>query len=312
MGPGPVPATGVVRSAARELQAASIDSAFVEAQLICAHVLGVDRSALAMSEGMDASGVAEVERIVAARVLDRTPLQYLLGRAVSGRLDLAVGPGVFIPRPETELLVESTLAALPAPGAGAGPVVVDLCAGSGTLALEIAHARPDARVHAVELHDHALGWLRRNAAERAAAGDTPIEVHEGDATDPELLSHLRGRVGAVVSNPPYIPQSDDLPVDVLGHEPSTALFGGVDGLAVITPLVGVAAGLLAPGGHLAVEHDDTTGAAVAAVVWAQGRFGNVEQHTDLAGRPRFVTARRLDGHDDDDEVDPTAQKGITR
>ncbi|MBB1030578.1 peptide chain release factor N(5)-glutamine methyltransferase [Dietzia sp. SLG310A2-38A2] len=311
-----MPATGVVRSAARELQAAGIDSAFVEAQLICAHVLGVERSALPLSEGVDATGVAEVGRIVAARTLDRTPLQYLLGRAVSGHLELVVGPGVFIPRPETELLVEDTLSALRSPDVGPGPVIVDLCAGSGTLALEIAHARPDARVHAVELHEQALGWLRRNAAERAAAGDTPVMVHAGDATDPDLLADLSGRVDAVVSNPPYVPETDELPVDVLGHEPQTALFGGADGLAVITPLVGVAAGLLAPGGHLAVEHDDTTGAAVAAVVWAQGCFGTVEQHTDLAGRPRFVTATRLDhsGGDrpDDDEVDPTARKGITR
>ncbi|AWH95767.1 peptide chain release factor N(5)-glutamine methyltransferase [Dietzia psychralcaliphila] len=308
----PVPASGVVRSAARELQAAGIDSALVEAQLICAHVLGVDRSALPLSEGLDPTGVAEVERIVSARGRDRTPLQYLLGRAVSGRLDLAVGPGVFIPRPETELLVENTLGALPAPGGAPGPVVVDLCAGSGTLALEIAHARPDARVHAVELHEQALGWLRRNATERAAAGDTPVEVHEGDATAPDLLVDMRGGVDAVVSNPPYIPQSHELPEDVLGHEPPTALFGGDDGLAVIRPLVDVAAGLLAPGGHLAVEHDDTTGAAVAAVVSAQGCFGNVEQHTDLAGRPRFVTATRLDDHPDDDEVDSTARKGISR
>ncbi|GAA1052819.1 peptide chain release factor N(5)-glutamine methyltransferase [Dietzia natronolimnaea] len=315
MDPRPVPATGVVRSAARALQAAGIDSALVEAQLICAHVLGVERSALPLAEGVNATGVAEVGRIVAARTLDRTPLQYLLGRAVSGRLDLAVGPGVFIPRPETELLVEDTLTALPSPGVGPGPVVVDLCAGSGTLALEIAHARPDARVHAVELHDSALGWLRRNAAERVAAGDTPVVVHAGDATDPDVLADLSGRVDAVVSNPPYIPLSDELPVDVLGHEPSTALFGGDDGLAVITPLVGVAARLLVPGGHLAVEHDDTTGAEVAAVVWAQGGFGTVEQHTDLAGRPRFVTATRLDrpgGDHHDDEVDPTARKGITR
>ena len=309
--PAPVPVAGVVRSAARALQAAGVDSAPVEARLICAHVLGVDRWALAPADGMDAAAVAEVSRIVAARARDHTPLQYLLGRAPSGRLDLAVGPGVFIPRPETELLVENTLSALPAPGAGPGPVVVDLCAGSGTLALEIAHARPDATVHAVELHGPALGWLRRNAAERAAAGDTPVQVHEADATDPGLLSHLRGRVSAVVSNPPYIPQTDDLPEDVLRHEPPTALFGGVDGLVVITPLVDVAAGLLAPGGHLALEHDDTTGAAVAAVVSARGRFGTVDQHTDLAGRPRFVTATRLDDHHDD-EVDPTVQKGITR
>lgn len=300
-----------------------MDSAHAEAQLICAHVLGVDRSGLISADGLDAAGLAQVHRIVAARTSDRTPLQYLLGRATSGRLDLAVGPGVFIPRPETELLVEWVLAALPAPGEGAAPVVVDLCAGSGTLALEIAHARPDARVHAVELHDAALRWLRRNAAERAAEGDTPVEIHRGDATDPELLAHLRGRVDVVASNPPYIPQTEDLPEDVLGHEPPTALFGGTDGLVVITPLVRVAAGLLAPGGRLAVEHDDTTGASVAAVVSAQGYFGNVDQHTDLAGRPRFVTATRLDAphhdHDDDnddddndDEVDPTVQKGITR
>jgi release factor glutamine methyltransferase len=313
--PVPVGVTGVVSSAARQLRDAGIDSAHVEAQLVCAHVLGVDRSVLPMADGLDATAVAEVDRIVAARARDRTPLQYLLGRATSGRLDLAVGPGVFIPRPETELLVENTLAALPAPGEGPGPVVVDLCAGSGTLALEIAHARPDAVVHAVELHGPALEWLRHNVAERAAAGDTPVEIHRGDATDHALLAQLRGAVDAVVSNPPYIPQTDDLPGDVLGQEPSTALFGGEDGLAVITPLVAVAAGLLGPGGHLAVEHDDTTGATVAAVVWAQGSFGNVERHTDLAGRPRFVTATRLAGdHDDDhdDEIDPTVQKGITR
>ena len=122
-------------------------------------MLGIDRTRLMLADDLDAAAVSEVERIVAARARDRTPLQYLLGRAVSGRLELAVGPGVFIPRPETELLVESTLAALPAPGPGPGPVVVDLCAGSGTLALEIAHARPDARVHAVELHEAALEYL---------------------------------------------------------------------------------------------------------------------------------------------------------
>lgn len=295
--------TEVVRSVARALAAAGIDSPRVEAELICAHAGGVARSALALADDLDERQLAEVDRIIVARTADRVPLQYLLGRAVSGRLDLAVGPGVFIPRPETELLVENLLAALPARGAGPGPVVVDLCAGSGTLALEIAHARPDARVHAVELHGPALEWLRRNVAERSAAGDVPVEVHEADATDPGLLGqgllgHLRGRVTAVVSNPPYIPETDDLPPEVGRHEPRTALFGGADGLVVVDPLVHVAAGLLAPGGHLGIEHDDTTGAAVAAVVSAQGGFGTVERHTDLAGRPRFVTATRRD----DDEA----------
>lgn len=332
----PVPVADVVRTAAAALARAGVDSAQAEARLICAHVLGVDRSRLMLADGLDEAAVADVERIVAARTGERVPLQYLLGRAPSGHLELAVGPGVFIPRPETELLVAWVLESLPAATGGAGPVVVDLCAGSGTIALEIAHARPDAQVHAVELHEPALLWLRRNAAERAAAGDTPIVIHHGDATDPGLLADLRGRVAAVVSNPPYIPMTDDLPADVLGHEPATALFGGEDGLVVVVPLVDLAALLLAPGGIVAVEHDDTTGAEVAAVVERQGRFGTVEQHTDLAGRPRFVTAttrddRRCGGHrdhdgpaavghdraddhdhDDDDEVDPTVQKGTTR
>lgn len=333
----PAPVAGVVRTAAAALTRAGIDSAQVEARLICAHVLGIDRSRLMLADGLDEAAVAEVDRIVVARTVHNVPLQYLFGRAPTGRLDLAVGPGVFIPRPETELLVEWVLARLPAPVWGEGPVIVDLCAGSGTIALEIAHARPDAQVHAVELHDAALQWLRRNAAERAAAGDTPIVIHRGDATDPGLLRDLQGRVTVVVSNPPYIPVTDDLPADVLGHEPATALFGGADGLVVVIPLVDLAASLLVPGGLLAVEHDDTTGAEVAAVVERQGRFGTVEQHTDLAGRPRFVTATTSDdrqrgerrGHDgpgatgrshdddhhdhaDDDEVDPTVQKGTTR
>lgn len=295
---GPARLSEVVRAAARQLSAAGIDSARVEAGLICAHAARVARSALPLVDEFDAGQLAEIDRVVTARVVDRAPLQYLLGRAVSGRLDLAVGPGVFIPRPETELLVENVLAALPAPGSAPGPVVVDLCAGSGTLALEIAHARPDARVHAVELHGPALEWLRRNVAERTAAGDTPVEVHAADATDPALLARMRGRVTAVVANPPYIPETDDLPPEVGRHEPRTALFGGADGLVVVRPLVDVAARLLGPNGHLGVEHDDTTGAAVAAVISAQGGFGTVERHTDLAGRPRFVTATRRD----DDEA----------
>ncbi|GLB62501.1 release factor glutamine methyltransferase [Dietzia sp. NCCP-2495] len=334
----PAPGTGLtpvpvaVRSATATLAAAGIDSAAVEARMICAHAAGVDLSRLLLADGLDAVQLAEVDRIVAARAAEHLPLQYLLGRASSGLLDLAVGQGVFIPRPETALLVEWVLDRLPAPTGGPGPIVVDLCAGSGTIALEIAHARPDARVHAVELHDAALTWLRRNAAERATAGDTPIEIHHADATDPGLLTQLRGRVDAVVSNPPYIPITDDLPSDVLGHEPATALFGGEDGLVVVVPLVDVGASLLAPRGLLAVEHDDTTGAEVAAVVARQGHFGTVELHTDLAGRPRFVTAtargtrrdtarggatgREQNRHDYDDdtvaEVDPTVQKGIAR
>lgn len=315
VGTGPIAVTALMRSTATDLATAGIDSARVEAEMICAHVLGIPRSALLLADCAAPDEVAAIDRLVAQRCRDRSPLQYLLGRAVSGQLDLAVGPGVFIPRPETELLVADVLDRLPpaidrAPVAS-GPIVVDLCAGSGTLALEIAHSRPDARVHAVELHGPALEWLRRNAAERSEDGDTPIEVHPADATDPQLLAPLRGRVSAVVSNPPYIPDTDDLPPEVGAHEPATALFGGADGLAVIRPLVSVAADLLAPGGRFVVEHDDTTAVAVAAVVSAEGRFGTVELHTDLVGRPRFVTALRLDRGDTDHDA-PTREKGIAR
>ncbi|HJC30022.1 MAG TPA: peptide chain release factor N(5)-glutamine methyltransferase [Candidatus Dietzia intestinipullorum] len=309
MTPRPAPVSRVVRDAAAELAEAGIGSARAEAEMICAHVAGVGRSTLALVDEVTSGQLSEIRRIVAARADERAPLQYLLGQAASGRLDLAVGPGVFIPRPETELLVENALAVLPAPGGADPPIVVDLCAGSGTLALEIAHARPDSRVHAVELHPAALDWLRRNVADRAAAGDTPVHVHEADATDPDLLAELRGTVTAVVSNPPYIPETDLLPPEVSGHEPPSALFGGPDGLAVIRPLLEVAADLLAPGGRLAIEHDDSTGVAVAALVTAQGRFGTVERHTDLAGRPRFVTATRLD--DDGDDA-PSGEKGTAR
>lgn len=277
-----------IRATTGRLAAAGLDQARAEAELLWAHVAGVPRGELVAADAPDRVARERVERLVDERVRDRTPLQYLLGTAPSGRLDLEVGPGVFVPRPETELIADHVLRAT----RGSAPLVVDLCAGAGTLALEIAHARPGARVHAVELHTAALDWLRRNAAARAAAGDTPVVVHAADATSPEVLSELDGRVDVVVTNPPYIPLTDTLPPET-AHEPATALFGGDDGLEVIRPLARVAARLLAPGGLLAVEHDDAGGAGVASVLEATGCFGTVERHTDLAGRPRYVTAIRL-------------------
>lgn len=289
------PARDAVRAVAERLAAAGVDSPGAEAELLVAHVLGVDRRRLPLADAPGPEGLRVLDGLVARRVDGRVPPQYLTGTAVSGALDLEVGPGVFVPRPETELLVADGLTHLPPPRPGGeGPLVVDLCAGSGTLALELAHARPDARVHAVELHDEALHWLRRNAAARAAAGDTPVTVHPADATDPGVLADLRGRVDLVVTNPPYIPAGTPLPPEVGRHEPATALFGGADGLDVIRPLAVVAAGLLRPGGRVVVEHDDTTGESVAAVFAATGGFGTVERHNDLAGRPRYVTAVRTD------------------
>lgn len=293
-------AADLIRELSRRIASAQMPtSADAEARLILATVTGVDRTALDFAT-VDDADAARARRIAAARADTGQPLQYLLGTAVSGALDLVVGPGVFIPRPETELLVDWAvrhIAQLPrADAAEPAPVVVDLCAGSGTMALEIAHARPDVSVHAVELHDAALGYLRRNAARRAAAGDRPIAVHAGDATNPGVLPELVGRVAVVVSNPPYVPAGAQVPREVEHFEPATALFGGVSGNDVIKKMVPTIAGLLRPGGVVACEHDESTQEAVAAMFAAHPAFGRVKHHNDLSGRPRFVTAERVRAH----------------
>jgi release factor glutamine methyltransferase len=185
-------------------------------------------------------------------------------------------------------------AARPAKAAGGPvrPLVVDLCTGSGALALAIAHARPDAEVHAVELDAAALDWARRNADRQAEAGDTPITLHAGDVTAVDILSDLNGRADLVVANPPYIPANAALDPEVRDHDPHRALFAGPDGLTVIRPMIATIARLLRPGGVTAVEHDDTNGPQVAALFSADGTFDDIIEHPDLASRPRFVTARR--------------------
>jgi release factor glutamine methyltransferase len=217
------------------------------------------------------------------------PLQHLTGRAPFRHLELAVGPGVFVPRPETEQLAGWAIGRLAGLHA---PVVVDLGSGSGALALAIAQEVPDARVTAVERDPDAIEWTRHNAAARAAAGDRPVPVVLGDMTDGGLLGELDGRVDLVVSNPPYVPDDAVLPREVAEHDPPLALWGGPDGLDVVRALLDTAARLLRPGGELGIEHADQQGAALPAVVRAHGGFADVEDHPDLAGRPRFTTARR--------------------
>jgi release factor glutamine methyltransferase len=156
----------------------------------------------------------------------------------------------------------------------------------------VAHEHPSARVTAVERDPGALAWTRHNAGARVAAGDTPVGVVEGDMTDPALLSELDGRVDVVVSNPPYVPDGAVVPREVADHDPPLALWGGPDGLDVVRGMLAVAARLLHPGGWLGIEHADQQGSALPAVVRAHGGFTDVEDNPDLAGRPRFTTARR--------------------
>jgi release factor glutamine methyltransferase len=260
----------------------------VDAELLLGHVLGLSRAGLLTASEVAAPDADRFAALVAQRA-DRVPLQHLTGRAPFRYLELAVGPGVFVPRPETEQLAGWALEQLD--GAPA-PTVVDLGSGSGALALSIAHEHPGARVTAVERDPGAIEWTRHNAAARASAGDTPVEVVEGDMTDPRLLPDLDGAVDLLVSNPPYVPDGARVPREVADHDPPLALWGGPDGLDVVRGLLVTAARLLRPGGLLGIEHADQQGGALPALVRAHGAFTEVEDHPDLAGRPRFTTARR--------------------
>ncbi len=287
-----VPLRTTVVEATETLAAAGVHSPYTDAELLAAHVLGVERTRLALVPMLTPVQLAEYRQLVAQRAA-RVPLQHLTGVAAMGEVDLSVGPGVFVPRPETELLFAWALAHLELTERGHRPIVVDLCTGSGALALAIAHARPDALVHAVDLDPTALKWARRNAERLAAEGDAPIALYEGDVTAPETLSELNGRVDMVVANPPYIPADAALDPEVIDHDPHLALFGGPDGLDVIRPTIGTIARLLRPGGVTAVEHDDSHGSRVADLFDVHDDFLDVDEHPDLAGRPRFVTARRM-------------------
>jgi release factor glutamine methyltransferase len=260
----------------------------VDAELLLAAVLGVPRARLLTLDAVDDAAAARFGALVAERAA-RVPLQHLTGSAPFRFLELAVGPGVFVPRPETELIAGWVLDRV----AGSGrPRVVDLGTGSGAIALSVAHEHPGARVVAVEADAGAIGWTRHNAAARAAAGDTPVEVLAGDMTDPGLLAELDGTVDVVVSNPPYVPEGARLPREVADHDPPLALWGGPDGLDVVRGLLRTAARLLRPGGWLGIEHADVQGGALPALVRAAGGWTDVLDHPDLAGRPRYTTARR--------------------
>jgi release factor glutamine methyltransferase len=280
-----------ILEAERVLGAAGVESPRVDAELIAAHVLGVERGRLPMVPLVDPAVVDAIGQLVGRRA-KHVPLQHLTGWAAMGEITVGVGPGVFVPRPETELLLEWGLARL---RDVEHPVVVDLCTGSGALALAVANARPDAVVHAVEYDGVALAWARQNAEVRAQAGDTPIRLYAGDVAEPTLFSDLDGTVHLVLCNPPYVPDGTRVPPEVAEHDPAAAVFAGPDGLAVIRPVVALAARLLIVGGGLAIEHDDTHQQAVPALLAARRVLADVTDHPDLAGRPRFTTALRAAG-----------------
>ncbi len=252
---------------------AGVESPRADAELIAAHILGVPRGRLILVDMVTEEQVARLTELVARRA-ERVPLQHLTGVAPFMGLELAVGPGVFIPRPETELLAQWGVDAL---RGLVEPVVVDLCSGSGALALAIAHDRPDATVYAVERSPDALKWLRHNAS------GTGITIVEGDIRGVELPVD----VDLVVCNPPYVPGGQPVAAEVAA-DPAEAVFAGDDGLELIPAVVARAQKALRPGGRLGIEHDESHD--LAALL--EPAFSAIERHLDLAGRPRFSTATR--------------------
>ena len=264
---------------------AQVPSPRVDAELLAAHLLhGGSRSRLQhaalMGERLTPDQVAEYEVLVARRA-SREPLQHITGCAPFYRLELSVGPGVFVPRPETELLVEEALKVLSARAESAtGQLrIVDLCTGSGAIAAAVKSELPNAQVFAVELSEEAIPYARKNLESLG------VHLVQGDALT--ALTELAGRFDAVLSNPPYIP-SANVPADPEAalHDPEMALYGGgADGMQMPSAIAARAFELLTPGGLFIMEHDDTQEEAIAELLARVG-FERCYPVRDLNGRSR--------------------------
>jgi len=276
--------------ATARLAGAGVESPRTDAELIAAHVHGVTRGALLTVP--DAAFEPRFWDEIARREA-REPLQHITGRAFFRYLDLDVGPGVFVPRPETEVMTGWAIDRLREMDV-AEPVVADLGTGSGAIALAISQEVPRARVHAVEADPLARQWAERNIARCAAAAPHTagrVTLRSGDFRT--ALGDLDGLADLVISNPPYIPAGAWVPPEVGEYDPATALWGGDDGMAAVRVVEATARRLLRPGGLVAVEHGAPQGAAVYWVFAEERDWRETRNHVDLAGRDRFVTATRL-------------------
>jgi len=280
---------------------AGIDSAQADSELLLAHVLGVSRGELkqqvVLGGEITDDDAASFIKLIKQRA-NRKPLQHLTGKAPFRYLELNVGPGVFIPRPETELVAGAAIDWLRNQHRATDNIepliAVDLCTGSAAIALAIATECPNVRVYAVELNDAAHQWAARNIGQHTGpASGPPVNLIKGDART--ALSELNGQVSVVISNPPYL-APDEVPPDaeVHAHDPAMALYGqGADGLEIPRGIVATAARLLRPGGLFVMEHGDTQSDAVIAIVNETSCFTNASSFSDLTGRDRFITAIRI-------------------
>ncbi len=279
----------LVAGAAQVLAEAGVPSPEHDARALAAHVLGLEKLP-ALSSPQIGPEVSTAFAGLVERRRQREPLQHIVGSTGFRYLTLAVEPGVFVPRPETEVVAQAAIDEADAlRRVGAPPVVVDLCCGAGGIAISIATEVAGSLVTAVDLSAAAVSLTRRNAR---SAGVGAIRLEQGDVREPELLADLNGAVDVVVSNPPYIPP-DAVPVEpeVRDHDPDLALYGGgTDGLDIPRAVAAAARRLLRPGGLFVMEHAEVQDAAVRGLVSDAG-FTESRTVTDLTGRPRAVVAR---------------------
>jgi release factor glutamine methyltransferase len=271
-----------VAQATQRLADAGVPSPRFDAEELAAFVHGVKRGELHLVP--DADFDARYWEAIARREA-REPLQHITGRAFFRFLELQVGPGVFVPRPETESVVGWAIDAVRAMDV-VEPLIVDLCTGSGAIALAMAQEVPRSRVHAVELDEGALKWAGKNIE------GSRVQLHHGDARS--ALTELDGQVDLVISNPPYIPLTEweYVAPEARDHDPELALFSGEDGLDTIRGLERAAHRLLRPGGVVVIEHADTQGGQVPWIFTEERGWADAADHPDLNNRPRFATARR--------------------
>ncbi len=277
------------KSAIDVLAAAGIESPEVDAELLVGHVLGLSRGEV-QAKAITGTEVTEVDaraiEDAVGRRAAREPLQHITGRAPFRNLELSVGPGVFVPRPETEQVAQFAIDALLVV-ASESPIAVDLGTGSGAIALAMATEVPHSTVYGVEVSPEAFHWTERNFRESGTSNATAIL---GDLAD--ALPELNGTVSVVTSNPPYIP-TDAVPRDpeVRLFDPQLALYGGADGLDVVRGVSHTARRLLYPGGTLVLEHGELQAAQIAELLAADG-WHAIASHQDLLGRDRATTALR--------------------
>lgn len=296
--PAAARARSALAAATARLQSAGVPSPAVDARALVSHAARAT-GPLVMLEELPVDFGEVLEQALDRRER-REPLQLILGRAPFRQLEIAVAPGVFIPRPETEIAVDLVLDSFTSPlrpeRSITDPRVADLCTGSGAIAAALLDEHPSLHVIAVELDRTAAALARGNLSRVDAERGRVLRV---DVTSPELVDLLGGEdaLDAVVSNPPYIP-ADAVPEDpeVHAHDPHRALFGGgADGLDVPRAVLEAAGRLLRPGGVLVMEHADVQGAELRRLARAHGGFDQIATVPDLTGRDRFLRARAAGG-----------------